>query len=92
MNEIRFEKTARRKWAEAILIFWGFVGMISCFWLFQQVYRFEMAAVSTDPQFNSAIPVLHTLIWIGGVVFLGFFALLAPVKMTIVPADKSSFG
>jgi len=38
----------------------------------------------------SATPfaMMHTLIWIGGLVFLGFFALLAPVKTTIVPADK----
>lgn len=92
MNDVRFEKTGPTKIAEALLVFWGFFGMIFCSYLSHQVYRFEMAAVSTGSQFNSAIPVLHTLIWIGGLVFLSFVALLAPVKTTIVPADKPLLG
>ena len=44
--------------------------------------------------FHSAMPavIAYAIIWIGGLVFLGFFALLAPVTLVTSQARMSGTG
>jgi hypothetical protein len=39
--------------------------------------------LSPHPSFAATV-ITHTLIWIGGLIFLGFFAHFAPLKTTMV--------
>jgi hypothetical protein len=84
-NETRIEKSLRRKLAEVVLYLWGVAGMGISFLL---IFRI------VETPFHSAIPavIMYILTWIGGLLFLGFWALLAPVKVTHVVIQTRMTG
>jgi hypothetical protein len=79
MNEIRIERSVRRKIAEVCCCISGV-----CLALYsvstQRTLRSTPHCACRLSAFAAAV---QTLIWIGGLVFLGFFAHFAPVKMTL---------
>jgi len=93
INEIRIEKTARRKFAEVALIFWGVVGGFACLYMTHQALHIEMEPLATHAPLNSTVPVviMYTFVWIGILIFLGFFALLAPIRMELVPSQAQNY-
>ncbi len=63
--------------------------MVMCLYMAHNAVELEMQALVTQARFSSAIPavIMYTSVWIGELVFLGFFALLAPVRMTLVLSE-----
>ena len=78
-------KTVRRKMAEAALYVWGITGLIICFMLARQALEIDWSALTFQGrQPQATFPVMmYTLIWIGGLVFTGFFAALSPVTFAL---------
>jgi hypothetical protein len=64
---------------EVVFYAWGVLGIIGCLLLAQQAVEFQG---NLPGILQSA--ALYTLIWLGGLVFAGLFALLAPVKVFLV--------
>jgi hypothetical protein len=51
--------------------------------------QLEMLARAAQESSGGAIPtvVMYTFVWIGGLVFFGFFAFLAPVRMDLIASQ-----
>jgi CDP-diglyceride synthetase len=94
MNKIQFEKTVRRKLTEIGLTFWGVIGGFACLYIANQAFQFEMEHPVAQTPLSSPIPVaiMYTLVWIGGLIFLGFFALLSPMRMVAIPNQLQNFA
>ena len=73
MKEIRIEKSLRRKIAEMFLFLWGLVGLGISLLIANEAFRFDFQSRVTETFLFGMI--VYMLIWIGALVFLGFFAL-----------------
>ena len=84
MYQVKITKTLRRKIAEAAVYFWGVAGLIICFYMARQALEIDLAGINSTgrPSIASLPVMMYTLIWIGGLVFTGFFATFAPVEIT----------
>ena len=81
MNEIRIEKSLRRKIAEIFLFLWGIVGLSLSVLVAREAFRSDFQSHETL-LFGM---IVYTLIWIGGLIFFGFFTLFAPIKIVVGP-------
>jgi hypothetical protein len=77
--EVRIIKSTRRRIFEVLFYAWGVLGMAGCLLAARLAAEYD-ESVSGIFQMT----ILYTLIWIGGLVFVGLFALLAPVKVFLV--------
>jgi hypothetical protein len=75
--EVCVIKSIRRRLLEVVFYVWGVLGMLGNL-------LFARQAVSENVPEISQTAMLYTLIWIGGLVFLGLFALLTPHKVFLV--------
>ena len=73
MNEIRIEKSLRRKIAELFLFLWGIVGLGLSVLVAHEAFRFDFQSHVTETVLFGMI--VYILIWIGGLIFFGFFTL-----------------
>jgi hypothetical protein len=85
MNEIRIEKSLRRKIAETFLFFWGIVGLGISLLIVNDAFRFDFQSRVAETVLPGMI--VYMLIWIGGLIFFGFFTLFAPIKIVMVPSQ-----
>jgi hypothetical protein len=90
MNEIRIEKSLRRKIAEVFLFFWGIVGLGISLLIANEAFRFDFQSRVAETVLPGMI--VYMLIWIGGLIFFGFFTLFAPVKMVLGPTQDRTSG
>jgi hypothetical protein len=90
MNEIRIEKSLHRKIAETVLFLWGIVGLGISLLIVNEVFRFDFQSRVAQ----TALPgmIVYMLIWIGGLLFFGFFTLFAPIKMVLGPDQDRTSG
>ena len=89
MNEIRIEKSLRRKIAEMFLFFWGLAGLSLYVLIAHEAFRFDFQSHVTETFLFGMI--VYILIWIGGLIFFGFFTLFAPIKIVLGPRqDRKS--
>jgi len=77
--EVRTIKSTRRRILDVLFYVWGLLGMGGCVFATRLAVEYQ-ESVSGIFQMT----MLYTLIWIGGLVFVGLFALLAPVKVFLV--------
>ena len=77
MNEIRIEKSLRRKIAEIFLFLWGIIGLSLSVLVAHEAFRFDFQSHVTESFLLWMIE--YTLIWMGGLIFFGFFTLFAPI-------------
>jgi hypothetical protein len=90
MNEIRIEKSLRRKIAEIFLFLWGIVGLSLCVLVAHEAFRFDFQSHVTESFLFGMIE--YTLIWMGGLIFFGFFTLFAPIKIVLGPDQDRKSG
>jgi hypothetical protein len=88
MTELRTEKSRLRRVIEVVFYVWGLFGMAVGLFVAHQVMGVQPSTYEQQIVLTNWIlaAILHVLIWIGGLVFLGLLALLAPVK-TILPGS-----
>jgi hypothetical protein len=84
VTEVLTTKSPRRRILEAIFYLWGLLGMIGCLVFAHITVELELLNASNQ---LSQVMMVYPLIWIGGLVFTGIFALLAPVKVLLVHRD-----
>jgi hypothetical protein len=86
MNEIRIEKSLRRKIAELFLLVWGIAGLSLSVLIAHKTFQFDIIQSQATVTFLFGV-IVYMLIWIGGLIFFGFFVLFAPIKIVLGP-DK----
>ena len=85
MNEIQIEKSLRRKISEVFLYAWGIVGLSLSVVVANQAFRSDFQSRFTETFLFGMI--VYILIWIGGLIFFGFFTLFAPIKIVLGPSQ-----
>ena len=79
-TEIIILKSPRKKIAEAILYVWGVFGMLFCLYLSRQVTGADVLSL-----------IMYATIWTGGLVFIGFFVITAPIRIFLQATGEVPF-
>ena len=88
MGQIGVEKSLRRKLAEAFSFLWGAIGLGLSVVIANVIFRSDFHVTETI-LFGM---IVYILIWIGGVLFFGFFTLFAPIKIVLVSEQDRTPG